>query len=77
MQILEEICETTRKQNTLPMRLMQYLIGELSYGGKLINEEDKDILKHTVTHFINQNVIDKSGLIIGAMNAKHYQMHYA
>ena len=34
-------------------------------------------MKHTVTHFINQNVIDKSGLIIGAMNAKHYQMHYA
>ena len=37
----------------LPMQMVQYLIGELNYGGKLINQEDKDILTHTVRHFIN------------------------
>lgn len=44
------------------MHLLQYLIGDLNYGGKLINQEDKDILNETVKHFINEDVVKKSGL---------------
>lgn len=51
LQMLEEVCENSTGH--LPMQLIQYLIGDLNYGGKLINQEDKDILNKTVAHFIN------------------------
>ena len=58
------------------MQLIQYLIGDLNYGGKLINIEDKEILKQTVSHFINQELIEGSGIITGGVYAKHYQITY-
>lgn len=53
LQVLEEVCSQTNTTTPLPMTLIQYLIGELNYGGKIINDEDKVILHNTVKHFIN------------------------
>ena len=57
----------------MPMTLVQYLIGELSYGGRLISQEDKDVLAETVKHFINQQVVDKSGTLTGYASGKQFQ----
>jgi len=43
------------------MNLLQYLIGELNYGGKIIYQEDKEVLNLTVKHFVNHDVCLQSG----------------
>ena len=43
------------------MELLQYLIGDLNYGGKIIYAEDKKIIKQTVKHFVNQELCMYSG----------------
>lgn len=55
------------------MHLLQYLIGDLNYGGKLINQEDKDILNETVKHFINEDVVKKSGLAAPSSQQRSWQ----
>ena len=61
LQILEEVCRSTDVNANLPMELLQYLIGELNYGGKIIYQEDKEVLKLTVKHFVNQEICNLSG----------------
>ena len=42
--MLEDVCAATPAGIAVPMQLLHYLIGELGYGGAVINQEDKDIL---------------------------------
>ena len=76
LQTLEEVCNLTPQEQPLPMQLIQYLISDLNYGGKLINQEDKDILTETVRHFICQSVVDKSGMLVGGVAGRHLQAQH-
>ena len=62
LHIVKEICEKTHHKSPLPERLLQFLLGEISYGGQLIHQEDKEIMQLTVRNFINNKLIGGSGL---------------
>ena len=46
----------TEIETKFPEKLLQYLVAELNYGGKLTNMDDQNILNETVKTFINQKV---------------------
>ena len=56
--MLSEMCNSldTEVETKFPEKLLQYLVAELNYGGKLTNMDDQNILNETVKTFINQKV---------------------
>ena len=60
IRMLAEVARKTATGQQLPLQLLRYLVGDLNYGGKLTNKEDKRILTHQVKTFIHRRVYDNS-----------------
>ena len=55
---------------------MRYLVGDLNYGGKLTNKEDKRILTHQVKTFIHRRVYDNSSNVLPDVAARRQRSMY-
>ena len=59
--MLSEMCNAldTEIGAKFPEKLLQYLIAELNYGGKLTNQDDQMILDETVKTFVSTKVFEQ------------------
>lgn len=64
IQMLSEMCNNldTEIETKFPEKLLQYLVAELNYGGKLTNNDDQNILNETVKTFINSKVFEQPSM---------------
>ena len=60
VQMLSEMCNSLDPLPgaKFPEKLLQYLVAELNYGGKLTNSDDQSILNETVKTFITSKTYE-------------------